>query len=192
MQRLPIWVLNHRFPSVYDSESKTAIEQTARVYGAMQDLIDEYNKFAETTNKALEMFETDMVDSNSKFKKEICSIVENYITSIDAKLSSFDRKINEAIADIEGLKDRIDILETITFTINGKTYTSKKGTTWGEWVVDHTDEYMIGSTTHSGITDEISSVGKGWEYIGTFNGPVKITEVIENGYDYILVSPYGG
>lgn len=88
MQRLPIWVLNHRYPSVFDSESKTCIEQTARVYGAMQDLIDEYNKFAEETNKTLEAFEKEMREDNTEFKEKIVCLMENYIKSIDQTVNN--------------------------------------------------------------------------------------------------------
>lgn len=90
MERLPFWVLNHKFPSTFDSESKTVIEQTARVYGAMQTLIDEYNAFVQATNTSIEAFEKGVQDSICEFKTGITCLLENYIKSID-------QKVNEAI-----------------------------------------------------------------------------------------------
>ena len=50
MYRLPLlpkWVLTNKLPAFYDMESGTAIEQTAKIYGAMQGMIKDYEKFAE-------------------------------------------------------------------------------------------------------------------------------------------------
>lgn len=44
IKKLPHWVVNDNRPAFYDTESATAIEQTAKLYGAMSEVIDEVNK----------------------------------------------------------------------------------------------------------------------------------------------------
>ena len=99
MQRLPNWVLNHRFPSVYDSESKSVLEQTARLYGAMQTLIDEYNNFVAVTNNSIECFEKDIQNSNNVFKTEMTCLIEKNIKSIDHTVNDAVHYMKENITD---------------------------------------------------------------------------------------------
>lgn len=97
MWMLPHWRLTDRTPAFYDTESGSAIEQTAKVYGAMRDLINEYNKFADNLNKALQSFELEIKEDNECFKKCLTELVENYIKSIDLKIDKQDLKLKEAV-----------------------------------------------------------------------------------------------
>lgn len=88
MKKLPLWVLTNKFPAFYDTESSTALEQTAKVYGAMQELIKEYNAFAESFNGAVDEFE-------AKYKADF----EVFTTQINQQFSNlaevFDLKFRE-------------------------------------------------------------------------------------------------
>lgn len=86
MQRLPHWVINNRFPAVYDTESATVIEQTAKVYGAMQNLIDEYNKFVDDVNAEIERFENASNENMEGFKTCMTEIMSNFITASEMKI----------------------------------------------------------------------------------------------------------
>lgn len=90
MNKLPLWVLTNKYPSVFDSESKTAIEQTARVYGAMNDLIEEHNKYIEILNSNIAKFEAGIITSNDCFRNNIKKIMNEYISSVDKKISSLE------------------------------------------------------------------------------------------------------
>lgn len=80
----------------------------------------------------------------------------------------------------------------IIFTIDGVSYSVPEGQTWGEWVESHTDEYQVGSTTHSHITDEISTISSsGIDFICVGYTPVKITDIIVRGTEYRIYAPYG-
>lgn len=83
MIKLPFWRLTNKTPAFYDSESGTAIEQTAKVYAAVQELQEEFEKFTADTTKAMEEFQSQLMVSNCEFRKNICEIMENYIVSID-------------------------------------------------------------------------------------------------------------
>lgn len=97
MWMLPHWKLTDNHPAFYDTESGSAIEQTAKVYGAMRTLIEEYNKFADNLNKALESFELETKEEQDCFKKCVTELIENYIKSIDIMIDKQDLKIDKAI-----------------------------------------------------------------------------------------------
>lgn len=108
MWKLPYWSLTDTRPAFYDTESGSAIEQTAKVYGAMRDLIGEYNKFAETVNKTLDKFELEASADMDQFKRCITELVSNYIQSTDIKISLQNKEIAEAVAYMkEGLSAEI-------------------------------------------------------------------------------------
>lgn len=97
MNTLPKWVLANRFPAIHDFESLSVIEQTARIYGAMNDLIEEWNKMIEQ----LASFEESETESREEFELKLTKIIREFICSWDQKtedLHEFAREImNEAI-----------------------------------------------------------------------------------------------
>lgn len=97
---LPKWIMTSKHPAFYDAESGSAIEQTAKVYGAMNKLIEEYNAFVDELNKKINEFEAGVTTSNEEFKTCITTLIENYIKTIDLKLSNQDLVIAENISYI--------------------------------------------------------------------------------------------
>lgn len=95
MQLLPKWVLTNERPAFFDTESGSAIVQTARVYGAMQELIKEYNAFADATNKIITEFKAESAEEMECFKRCLTELIENYIKSIDIKIDKQDAIIAE-------------------------------------------------------------------------------------------------
>lgn len=97
MINLPLWILRNKFPSVYDSESGTAIEMVSKVYGAMQELIDEYNKFAENCNKQIaEFVETD-AQSKEQFATAMSQQFQDFIDTVELKLKSYEYNRDEFV-----------------------------------------------------------------------------------------------
>lgn len=76
MKMLPLWVLPPTLPSVYDAESATALEMTAKVYGAMRELISEYNTFAATLNANIQKF---MEETDEYLRTELPDTAEKII-----------------------------------------------------------------------------------------------------------------
>ena len=97
MYLLPRWVLTNPKPSAYDSESATAIQMVAKVYKAMNDLIEEYNKFADEVNSKILEYQNSLTEDNEEFKECITKTVENYIKSIDIKIDKQDLVIQNAV-----------------------------------------------------------------------------------------------
>lgn len=129
MNKLPLWVLTNRYPSVFDSESKTAIEQTARVYGAMNDLIEEYNRYVESLNSEIAKFETGVIETETCFRNNITKVINEFISSMDNKMSNLESHLKLNIKEtlntwvqegalddtimnsFENLKSRVEALE---------------------------------------------------------------------------------
>ena len=55
IRHLPHWVLTDLQPAFYDLESVTSVEETARLYAKMQELITLYNEFTDRINKSSEV-----------------------------------------------------------------------------------------------------------------------------------------
>ena len=93
MRNLPNWILTNPFPAFYDSESGSSIEQTAKVYKAMQELIKEHNSFIEQLNTTIKNIDSD----NEQFKECITKLVEIYIKMIDEKIIQQDKYIDQEV-----------------------------------------------------------------------------------------------
>lgn len=111
MERLPHWVLTNKFPALFDSESATVIEQTARVYGAMQSLIDDYNLFVDKVNEHIQAFEDAATKNYDLFTKEIRQEFQDFIDTVTLKIQSQDRVILEAVEYMgENLESSIEAM----------------------------------------------------------------------------------
>lgn len=99
--QLPIWCYTDQLPAFYDSESATAIQQTAKLYASHRALIDDYNKFAKEVNIKIEEFINGINTDQEEFEKEITKIIHDYIVTIDTKIAHQDRVINDSIIYIK-------------------------------------------------------------------------------------------
>lgn len=94
---LPHWVLTNLQSAFYDSESGTILQQMARVYSKIEELINIYNEFACEINRYIKEFEDGIIEDFECFKNCIIKTMNDYIESIDTKISLQDLKISEAI-----------------------------------------------------------------------------------------------
>lgn len=114
MRLLPKWAIVTPFPSIYDFESVTAIQQTARVYGAMNQMISEYNNFAEAINKEIVEFIGSSETEISNFKDSIEKRIRCKFEDMDAAFSKMKVDVtkyaDEQIVKIwnDDLKDNLD------------------------------------------------------------------------------------
>lgn len=97
MKNLPNWVLTNKFPAFYDTESGSAIEQTAKVYGAMQELIKEHNEFIANITNSINDFKGTTEKEIDEFKTCITNTLENYIKMLDVKIEKMDKHIEEYV-----------------------------------------------------------------------------------------------
>lgn len=97
IKHLPHWVLTDLQPAFYDVESGTTLQQTAKMYGKMQELIDLYNEFVTKVNKYITDFESGIIKDFEEFRNCIIKVMNDYIETIDTKINIQDTKIEEAI-----------------------------------------------------------------------------------------------
>lgn len=94
---LPHWCFTATLPAFYDTESGTAIEQTARLHGVVESLINDYNKYVDEINKTINEF----IESSDKdfecFTNKIIKICHDYIKMIDEKIKMQDSVIADAV-----------------------------------------------------------------------------------------------
>ena len=96
MFQLPRWVLTNRHPAFHDTESVTAIDMVAKLYGAMQTMIDEYNKFADDTEKKINDFMSDANSDREVFETAMRQEFQDFIDVVELKLQEQDLEIANA------------------------------------------------------------------------------------------------
>lgn len=110
---LPSWAIINRFPAFYEGESLTAIEQTARIYGKINELINTYNRFVTENNAELTELEAQVQKDLSCAIRTIINLTDSYITQVELRLGHQDRKLDEAYKSFT-----TDITETVESLIH--------------------------------------------------------------------------
>ena len=113
LQHLPHWVLTDTLPAFYDCESATAIQQTAKLYGKIQELITIYNDFVRDVNRYITEFEDGIIKDFNCFQNCVIKTMNDYIQSIDTKIELQDNNIQEAIDYMKN-----NLVSTITTLFN--------------------------------------------------------------------------
>lgn len=85
MQTLPNWILSSPFPSIHDFESLSAIEQTARLYGAMQTMIKEQNEFVDAVTKQIAEFKESEKAAREEFETNITKVLRQFMCCMEQK-----------------------------------------------------------------------------------------------------------
>ena len=97
MQVLPKWIIANPFPALHDFESLTVLDQTARIYGAMNQLIDEWNKMIQQ----LSDFERAETESREEFELNMTKVIREFMCSLGQKTADLQEYaqtvINEAL-----------------------------------------------------------------------------------------------
>lgn len=97
LKPLPRWVLTNDYPAFYDTESVTAIEMVAKLYGRMQELIEDYNHFIDNIEEIDREFEEGLIEDFNDFKDQIQNELDGYIALVNQKLEDQDEEIADAI-----------------------------------------------------------------------------------------------
>lgn len=101
MNLLPKWVLPPTMPSVYESESFTALEMVAKVYGAMNELITEYNKFVDSVNKKIETFTAETKEQQELFALDLRQEFQDFIDIISLTVTNQTQALEGVLNNME-------------------------------------------------------------------------------------------
>lgn len=98
MRLLPKWALLDPPSPIYDLESVTPLQQTARVYAKMQEMIREYNEFADQINR-------ETVEFIGSSETEISNFKESVEKRIGCKFKEMDAAFSKMKVDIAKYAD---------------------------------------------------------------------------------------
>ena len=94
---LPNIALTDLQPAFYDVESATAVQMVSKFYTYLQNIVDDYNSFANEVNEEITRFENDTNANYEEFKNCIQNMMLNYIESIDTKINNQNAIIEDAV-----------------------------------------------------------------------------------------------
>ena len=98
MRFLPNWCLTNRHPAFHDVESMTAIEQTAKVYAAMNELIKEHNEFMENMETRLSDLLKNIEEDHDVYNVAMRQEFQDFINIIDLKVVEMNKKIDDSVS----------------------------------------------------------------------------------------------
>lgn len=100
IKKLPHWVITDTNYAFNDLDSATAVEQTAKIYAAMNELIDDYNNFVDEINTSVEEFKTSSTTSYEEFRVGMEQKFNDFVKVVELKLKGQDQYIEETITYI--------------------------------------------------------------------------------------------
>ena len=106
MELLPKWLVPGVQPAIYDVESKTILQQTAKLYQAMNDLIAEHNKRSEQLGISVNQFQIDMTDDFEVYATALRQEFQDFIDTITLAFESLEAKvqvIQDKMNEFEGV-----------------------------------------------------------------------------------------
>jgi len=119
---LPNWAyLDSRY-AFSDTESATAVEQTAKLYKKIQELITTWNTFELDFRNKLDSFKKEITDEEQCFEDNMVTLIHNYIHQIDdtiAKQNLFVEDVkNNMIEVARGIVDEMFANGEVVITTN--------------------------------------------------------------------------
>ena len=100
INNLPIWKIPDTHPCVYDSESATAIEMVAKIYGKMKELVENYNKYVNDLNKSVAEFEERMSNEDEIFRVGLRQEFQDFIDIVNLKIKALDNTIEKTLVQM--------------------------------------------------------------------------------------------
>lgn len=98
MTQLPHWCITDLQPAFYDTDSRTAVEQTGILYAKVKELIDIYNAFVDKVNEHIEEFEDGTNKSIEVFTIGMRQEFQDFIDIINLKVKDQDIIIADAVS----------------------------------------------------------------------------------------------
>lgn len=120
MKELPAWVLTNPLPAVHDLESRTSVEMVARLYAAMQSLIEEVNEHIAQVNKTVGENDTELKNALGQFEHKFTCISNDLVQMVREVEKKIDGKIAAAIAEAVVNGSIVEIYDPLTESLTLK------------------------------------------------------------------------
>lgn len=92
------WNLHDNKYSFYDIESLTLTEMSSRLHGKMNELIEDYNKFVDNTNKIVDDFKSGVIEDLEAYETAMRQEFQDFIDVVNLKVMEQDNKIDDAVS----------------------------------------------------------------------------------------------
>ena len=118
MQKLPNWVIANHFPAIHDFESLTVLEQTARIYGAMNTFIEEFTAFSKELSERVSADLSEMEQKIEVYGMSLRQEFQDFIDVVELQLAAQEKAIANLSEDMEDITKQI----VNSAIANGKLY----------------------------------------------------------------------
>lgn len=99
IELLPRWNLHGNRPSFYDADSVTMLELAARLHGAMNELISDYNEFIDSTNAKISDFIASSEENQQVFATALRQEFQDFIDVINLKYAEQEQRFETILSD---------------------------------------------------------------------------------------------
>ena len=120
MKQIPAWVLTNPLPAVHDLESRTSVEMVARLYAAMQSLINEVNEHIAQVNKTVGENDTELKNTLQEFEHKFTCISNDLVQTVREYEKTMDGKINAAVAEAVSTGKIVEVYDPLTESLDFK------------------------------------------------------------------------
>lgn len=101
MKLLPKWFFNGERTLPNEYEQNTVLEKTAMIQKAINEIVNEYNKFAEKVNTDFENYKNEIDVNMETYEMEINQQFQDFIDVIDLKIAGLENEIQNSINTYE-------------------------------------------------------------------------------------------
>ena len=91
---LPAWNLQPTRPTFYDTDSATMLELAAKMHGAFNEMVNDYNQFAISVNNQMQMFIDSTEADQEAFQVGIRQEFQDFIDLVTMKINDFENNVD--------------------------------------------------------------------------------------------------
>lgn len=95
IELLPPWRFADGEPCFYDTDTVSMIELGAKLQGAMNNLIENYNQFIEQVNRQIIEMNNTMTNSHNVHESAMRQEYQDFIDIVSLKISELEKRIKE-------------------------------------------------------------------------------------------------
>lgn len=156
IELLPIWKLPDSSPAFYDVQSVTVTQAIAKLYPKMNELIGEYNKFAEEWNSKITEFEFSTMEELNTFKVSMRQEFQDFIDVINVKVKVLQETFNSDDETLNGILERLKALEDGGSGGSSKLYRHVVSISYAEYYEDFDPYFTLKVVTYRSSDNPIT------------------------------------